>query len=351
MVTFSTGDGHADEFSNHEIAPRWSDRLLATQGALNALAAEAIPTRERKRVLQRAERLATLGISSDLDLDLADGLGVGVCDALREVVRTVPRRFERSLPWMLFYRLFLLGLAVLVVAVFSLFVSPVFEKMFNDFGMTLPWLTQWMLGLGRWVRYGLSFGPLLTLILPVVLVLIRFGTPRVRRRLNRVGLRSRGTAANLNAMANLARGTAERLDAGAPLTDALRESAASCGDPHFQMLGEDLAGSLVAEKVAGNPNPTSYRIGSTSLARRFPANFLLAISGQEAAMEGTTSRRPSSELLLTLADLYEERASERVESVGVIWGICEVLFLGLFVICVAAAFFLPLVNLIDGLSQ
>lgn len=349
MATFSTGNGHADEFSNPETAPRWSDRLLATQGALNALAAEAIPVRERRRVLQRAERLETAAIGSELAL--AEGSGIGVCEALREVVRTVPRRFERSLPWLLFYRLFLLGLAVLVVAVFSLFVSPVFEKIFNDFGMTLPWLTERMLGLGRWVRYGLSFGPLLAVIIPIIVALFYFGTPQVRQRLNRVGLRSRGTAANLNAMANLARGTAERLDAGAPLTDALRESAANCGDPHFQMLAEDLAGSLVVEPVAGNPNEMSYRLGSAPVAKRFPANFLLAINGQEAAAEGTTGRRPSSELLMTLAELYEERASERVESVGVIWGICEVLFLGLFVICVAAALFLPMVNLIDGLSQ
>lgn len=349
MATFPTGDGHADEFSNSETAPRWSDRLLATQGALNALAAEAIPTRERRRLLQRAERLGTAGAGSELAL--ADGSGIGVCDALREALGTVPRRFERSLPWMLFYRLFLLGLAVLVVAVFSLFVSPIFEKIFDDFGMTLPWLTEWLLGLGRWVRYGLSFGPLLTLIVPATVALIYFGTLQVRQRLNRVGLRARGTAANLNAMANLARGTAERLDAGAPLTDALRESAANCGDPHFQRLAEDLAGSLVVESVAGNPNTVSFRVGSPPVAKRFPANFLLAISGQEAAAEGTTGRRPSSELLVTLAEIYEERASERVDSVGVIWGICEVLFLGLFVTCVAAALFLPMVNLIDGLSQ
>lgn len=348
MTTFPTGDGPADEFSNPEAAPRSSDRLLAKQGALKALAAEAIPAQERRRVLRAAERWETR--ANDSAWALTDAAGPGVGDTLREVARSISRRSERALPWMLLYRLFLGGLGFLVVALFSLFVSPIFENIFRDFGMRLPWLTEWMLGLGRWMRYLLSFDWLLVLIAPVAIALILFVTRHARRLLNGAGIRLRGSAANLRAMANLARGTAERIDTGAPLTDALRESAANCGDPYFQLLAEDLAGNLVAESVPGNSNVTGYRIGSTRVAKRFPANFLLAICGEGAEPEETTRRWPSSELLMTLAELYEERASERTETVGVIWGMGEVLIIGLFVACIAAALFMPLVSMINGLS-
>lgn len=348
MATFSSGDGPADEFSHPETAPRSTDRLLATQGALMALAAEAIPTRERRHLLRVAEGLAVMASDSQRASDAAAGLGVG--DTLREVVRSFARRSERALPWMLLYRLVLGGLGFLVVALFSLFVSPIFENIFRDFGMRLPWLTEGMLGLGRWMRYLLSFDWLLVLIAPVGVGLLYLGARQARRWLNGVGIRSRGSAANLTAMANLARGIAERIDTGVPLTEALRESAANCGDPYFQKLTEDLAGSLVGETVPGSPQVTAYRIGPSPFAKRFPANFLLAIGGEGGEAEGATRRGPSSGLLVTLAELYEERARQRSEAVGVIWGICEVLFIGLFVASVAAALFLPLVSLISALA-
>jgi type IV pilus assembly protein PilC len=348
MATFPTGDGHADEFSDPETAPRSSDRLLATQGALNALAAEVMPAHERRRVLRVAERWEAR--ANDSAWALTDTAGLGVGDTLREVARSVSRRSERALPWMLFYRLFLAGLGFLLIVLISLFVSPIFENMFREFGMRLPWLTESMLGLGRWIRFGLSYAWILVLIAPVAVALIRFGTRHARRLLNGAGIRLRGSTANLRAMANLARGTAERIDTGVPLTDALRESAANCGDPYFQMLAEDLAGNLVAESVPGNSNVTGYRIGSASVALRFPANFLLAICGEGAEAEEATRRRPSSELLMTLAELYEERASERTETIGVIWGMGEVLIIGLFVACIAAALFIPLVSMINSLS-
>lgn len=131
----------------------------------------------------------------------------------------------------LFYPTAVITVAIAAVAVLLLFVIPVFEKMFQDFGGELPLPTQMVIDLSNWsVANGYLF-----IIVPVGLG-IGFTAlkrnPKGKRMLDRValGLPIFGELIRKTAVARFTRTMGTMLSSGVPILDALEIVAKASGN-------------------------------------------------------------------------------------------------------------------------
>ena len=137
-------------------------------------------------------------------------------------------------------------------------------------------------------------------------------------------------------MSRFCRGLTEASAAGAPVADALRWAGARCGHTRFATAAERLADRA----AQGDP-----LLGASAAAQLFPANLVQALFEDREA--GQTI---NCHLLQTLAEIYEERAAERSESGATLVGIFAVAGVIGSVGFAALSLFLPLIQLITGLS-
>jgi type II secretory pathway component PulF len=224
------------------------------------------------------------------------------------------RKLRSSLANMLAYPAILLVLSLAVLAAMLGFVLPQFEQIFQEAGVPLPTVTQWLLGLSSW----LTSHPLLCLGLVATAVagaVTGLRLPAAARTVPRwllhvpvVGRISR----DLN-LGRFLQGTGVLLENGVPLLEALELAAQSVRHPEFRALaqtlinhvleGRGLAGTLrvsqlvppaTAEMVA-----TAERTGTLAWVMQFVGNYHL----EEAETRLRTLVRLVEPLLIILLGL------------------------------------------------
>ena len=261
----------------------------------------------------------------------ASGFLMAVADAILPI-RPHPHGFAFGL----IYPLILLAFAWIVLAGLSIMVVPTFSTLFTSFGLDLPLPTRLLIGLSHLLTGGGRLWVCLFLIVAVAVWLA------MRQRVRRedlsfaARLRQRGNASELLAMSRFCRGLTEASAAGAPVPDALRWAGSRCGHTRFATAAEWLADRA----AQGDP-----LIGASAAAQLFPANLLQALFEDREA--GQTL---NCQLLQTLAEIYEERAAERSESGATLLGIFAVAGVIGSVGFAALSLFMPLIQLITGLS-
>lgn len=332
-------------------AERVDARVEARREALRALAAEPLSRHQREMVNGLAERIgqADAQAASSLGSRSTAGNRLGVAsddrpidEFLRGVVGDMTARDARFAASPLAYPLVMTGAALTITVLVSLLIGPIFEEMFGEFGLTLPWLTQFLFSITRTVR-SIIFGiwPLVILLAALFLA-TRYLWPWLKRWLIRRGYRFGGTNAGLIAMAGLAEATAGGLRAGEPIGVALRQAGDACDDPDYQQAAIGLAEQVESSDLLARDVFAIPTYGGAAV--RFPANFLFALSRHAAG------ERSGVALLDGLAELYRRRAASRVESASGLLGIFGIVVLGFVVGLVVIALFAPLVSLVSALS-
>ena len=343
-----------------------ADNRDAARAALNALVQEPV-SRSQARQLRRL--IDSLEVDAAAD---AAELSGGELDepAMTEGDRSTDSAFGRLLmtvsqpnqerPFLRFiaglvYPLAVLGFAAVVLIATSLFLVPTFEQMFNDFGLMLPAPTMLLIAISRMVRFSLWFwGPALIL----AIVASYFASRFIGRLLDQVGLSRRGSIRKLIGMSRLCRGLIVRLETGLSTPEALRMAKLDTGDAFLEAAADDLADALEqhryyieqrlpAESVSPFDAPENASFDAT-LAEAwtpFPANLMIALVGEHRG-----STRPNVPMLQTLADMYDERAVGRTEIGSTFFAMLTVLIIGIFVLFAMLALFMPLLELITGLS-
>jgi type IV pilus assembly protein PilC len=332
-------------------------RFDARVGALRALAAEPLSRHQRDMVIGLAERIGQAQAQTAASPEIGPGAGINsaanirhglakddrpIDEFLRGVVGDVTARDERFVASPLAYPAVMSVAALAIAVLVSLLIGPVFEEMFEEFGLTLPWLTQLLFSITRTVR-SIIFGiwPLLILFAAVWLAK-RYVWPWMKRWLIRRGYRFGGTTGGLLAMAGLAETTARALRAGEPIGVALRQAGDACDDPEYRDAAIGLAEQVESSDLLARDVFTIPTYGGSAV--RFPANFHFALSRHAAG------ERSGVALLDGLAELYRHRAASRVESASGWLGIFGVVGLGIVVGLVVIALFAPLVSLVSALS-
>lgn len=319
--------------------------------ALRALAAEPLSRHQRDMVIGLAGRTGQTKVQAaawpDGQQDAAGNPRVAKDDQpidefLRGVVGDVMARDGRFGASPLAYPLVMLGAALVITVLVSLLIGPVFEEMFEDFGLMLPWVTRSLFAVTRAVRALIYAMWLVPLLLTGLVLTMRYLWPWVNGWLIRRGYRFRGTNSGLIAMAGLADATAGGLRAGQSIDVALRQAADACDDPEYRDAAIGLAGQVGSLGLLARDFFAIPTYGGA--ADRFPANFLFALSRHAAG------ERSGVELLSGLASLYRRRAASRVESASGLLGVFGIVILGFVVGLVVIALFAPLVSLVSALS-
>jgi len=227
--------------------------------------------------------------------------------------------------------------ATLIVVALTVFVVPKFEQLFLSqlHGRTLPGLTRAVLGISRWVSahgVGLLVGALLTGMCAFHL----WRSPAVRAVSDRWILQVPGVGAVVlrARVARFARTLGTLLAAGVPILQALALTRAATGSPRLQRVlveterkveaGESLAVSLALAKTFPPVVPAMIEVGET------------------------TGKLP--EMLVRLADIYDEEVDQTVMALTALLEPALIVAMAVVVGTVVLALFLPMVELIKGLS-
>jgi len=327
-----------------QILAETSSAALPLEPALRAAAQEA-GRRERRVLLRIADDIAA-GVPTDeafvragealpahlLALILA-GLDSGNLATVLSRYLTLTRqraRARRPLLFAIAYPVLLLIGAGLMFLLILLFLVPQFEVIFDDFGMTLPWMTEILISMSHFAR---SFWwPLLALLVFAgVLLLIYWLVMRGRRvtlsslPVLDLGVRAQDWGRFCGLLSLL-------IESRQPLPQALRLAAAAATT--LRVRG---AGLAVAEDIEAGLTPWE-----AALPRTIPGPI------KHVFRWGNRSD-VFAEALAGLAEIYSRRSRVSAVLIGIVLEPFVLIFTAGTVGAAAVALFLPLFNLLNNL--
>lgn len=206
-------------------------------------------------------------------------------------------KLAKQIKGALFYPTAVMAVAIGAVAVLLLFVIPVFEKMFADFGGSLPVPTQIVIDLSNWsVEHWYVF---ITVPPALIFAFTTFRrTPKGRRAMDKLALTLPifGPLIRKTAVARFTRTMGTMLSSGVPILDALDIVARASGNV---MVGE---GIQYARKRVSEGKTLAEPMAETKI---FPSMVCQMIAIGESAGALDT-------MLNKIADFYEEEVDAAV---------------------------------------
>jgi len=140
-------------------------------------------------------------------------------------------RLRRKVKGALTYPIIVLAISAVVIGVILIFVIPVFEKMFADFGGALPVPTQMVVNLSNFVK---SYSLLMIGVVAVMVFLFKkyYKTEKGKRIVDRLILKSPvfGPLLRKVAVAKLTRTLGTLIDSGVPILETLNVAAGTAGN-------------------------------------------------------------------------------------------------------------------------
>ncbi|MBX3434347.1 MAG: type II secretion system F family protein [Pirellulales bacterium] len=227
----------------------------------------------------------------------------------------------------------LIALGALAAATFlGLAVTPIFGEIYGDFGLDLPPLTQVVV---KWSRFiSGDWGPIVGVALAVIVpcgalwwcVRRGWGTPLVGRFLS-------GSTGSVADAAALVQRIVDLREAGQSLPAAVAAAGSGCRNAPLRR-GALAWGALRGAAVVA---PRHY-------VRSLPATLVHLLDDE------TISPVAQLAMLKALAAGYRERVERRGSEALGMFAPIAIAFVGLFVLVVVLALFLPLVTLVGGLT-
>lgn len=235
----------------------------------------------------------------------------------------------------LFYPTAVITVAVGAVAVLLLFVIPVFEKMFQDFGGELPMPTQMVIDLSNWsVEHWYLF-----IIVPVGVVMgfsAMRKNPKGRRLLDRIFLGAPvfGPLIRKTAVARFTRTMGTMLSSGVPILDALDIVSRASGN---LVVGE---GILYARRRVSEGKTLAEPLAETKI---FPSMVCQMVSIGESTGALDT-------MLSKIADFYEEEVDAAVSGLTSLLEPIIMVFLAIVLGGFLIAMYLPIFTIAGNIS-
>src|SRR5262245_57610698 len=190
-------------------------------------------------------------------------------------------------------------IAILVVVVMLTKVIPVFEKMFSDFGGTLPAPTQWVINASHFLQHYIIYMAMAVFALGYALKRW-YGTEKGRAILDALFLKSPifGSLLKKVAVARFSRTLSTMLSSGVPILDALEIVARTAGnvvvEKEILMTKASIAeGKTIAEPLQGS--------------KVFPGMVvqMISVGEQTGAMDA---------MLGKIADFYDDEVDTAVDA-------------------------------------
>jgi len=245
------------------------------------------------------------------------------------------QRLKRKVKGALTYPVIVLSISALVLGVILIFVIPVFEQMFADFGGALPVPTQMVVNLSNFVK---SHFPLMIGVLVIMVFLFRkyYNTEKGRRIVDRLILKSPAFGPLLKkvAVSKLTRTLGTLIDSGVPILETLNVAAGTAGNKIVEEAIYNVRSSISEGRSIAQP------LGESGI---FPAMVVQMISVGE-----TTGAL--DQMLSKIADFYDEEVETAVDALTSMIEPFMIVFLGGIVGSIIIAMYLPIFSMAGAIS-
>lgn len=228
------------------------------------------------------------------------------------------------------YPLVMLAASLSVLLFITVWIIPVFREMFLDFELQLPAATQFILGLSHTIQlFWWAF-----LISAIVLSALLIYHPRIRNWIvERIPFV--GSTIRLSDQAKFTRYLANLLEAEIPISEALRISGQSIGTTNFSRASNDLATKSASADTDAPASP--------SARRQLPHTVV-------HALQMDAHPHAAAQILRELSWMYDQQTRNRLAWMPGFIEPVFIILLGSAVGFYVVALFMPLVNLLHGLS-
>ncbi len=241
----------------------------------------------------------------------------------------------RQVKGAMIYPSVVMGVAVGVTVILLVFVIPVFEKMFRDFGGALPAPTQFVIDLSNGLRAN-SIPILVGLAVLIVLLRAIGKTPKGKLVFDGIMLRARicGPLFRKVAVAKFTRTLGTMISSGVPIPDALQITATSAGNVVVENAIMYTRERISEGRTMADP------LAETGV---FPPMVvqMIAVGESTGAMDA---------MLQKIADFYEEEVDTAVAALTALLEPLMMVVLGVLLGGLIISMYLPIFELADTIK-
>jgi type IV pilus assembly protein PilC len=243
---------------------------------------------------------------------------------------------KRRITGAMVYPCVVIFVAAAILTFIMIFIIPKFEKIFADFKMKLPWITQALINTSRWfVKYWYIL-PLIPLSIWLLLKLIRLSkTGNYIMDRIKLYVPVMGNLIEKTVVARTMRTLGTLVSSGVPILEALSIVRETCMNAVFERCYQRVYESIREGDTIAQP------LKESRLVDDMVVNMVDV--GEETGDLDT--------MLNKIADVYDEEVNVLVEALISLLEPLMIVVLGLIVGTIVIALFMPLLKLLEGLSS
>jgi len=226
--------------------------------------------------------------------------------------------------------------AVAILIFIMVMIIPKFKKIFEEFGLQLPWATKTLISISNWMASYWYWVPLFPLGIYIMLKLIRL-TKAGNYALDRMTLWIPivGTLVEKTIVARTMRTLGTLVSSGVPILEALSIVRDTANNAVFEKMFQRVLESIREGDTIADP------LRQSRLVDAMVVNMIEV--GEETGDLDT--------MLYKVADFYDEEVDNTVKALLSLLEPIMIVFLGGAIGGIVISLFLPLVKLLEGLSK
>jgi len=247
------------------------------------------------------------------------------------------QQLKRRIIGAMIYPVVVITVAVLILMFIMGFIIPKFKKIFDDFGMKLPWATQMLIGISNWVvDYGWWVVPLMPFLFLASVKLTRMSKKgayfidSAKLWIPIVGMLIKKVA-----VARSTRTLGTLVSSGVPILEALAIVRETCTNLVFEKAFQRVYESIREGDTIAQP------LRESRLVDDMVVNMIEV--GEETG--------DLDSMLYKIADFYDEEVDALVKGLIDVLEPLMIVVLGLMIGSIVIALFMPLLELMEGLSK
>lgn len=242
---------------------------------------------------------------------------------------------KRRIKGAMVYPVVVIMVAVAILTFIMIYIIPKFEKIFRDFNLKLPEMTEILMSTSHWVANYWYVMPLFPLAFYLLIKLIRmnktgsYALDRMTLMIPIVGVLVEKTT-----VARTTRTLGTLISSGVPILEALAIVRETCTNAVYEKMYQRVYESIREGDTIAQPLKESRLVDSMVVN--------MVDVGEETGDLDT--------MLYKVADVYDEEVDVLVESLISLLEPLMIVVLGFIIGAIVIALFMPLLKLLDGLS-
>jgi type IV pilus assembly protein PilC len=226
--------------------------------------------------------------------------------------------------------------AVAILTFIMVAIIPKFKKIFDEFGLTLPWATQTLIKVSNWMAdywWTIPMFPLALYLLVKLIRLSRAGNYALDRAILWVPIL--GQLIEKTIVARTMRTLGTLISSGVPILEAINIVKETANNAVFERMYQRVFESIREGDTIADP------LRESRLVDDMVTNMVEV--GEETGDLDT--------MLYKIADFYDEQVDTLVKSLISLLEPIMIVFLGFVIGAIVISLFLPLIKLLEGLSK